>query len=249
MPHSLEKHLSETNRRLLELEKEIARLESDLQTAENQVNAFTAQIRSQLYPQIRRLQELAALYKAQKQAKKAKRLEQKKKGKRYQAPQGLKPIENATGKGAQSQETEAQAQARKRLFKEAIVQVHPDKFATEGAEVSERANELTRQLQELYATGDLQDLAGFHEHILSGNAMAHVPYQPTSVKDPAAMQAFLHQKRDELAKNLQTLQTSELYQVLQTYPNPLTFIPELKSQFEARIATFEKRTRQRKGKR
>ena len=224
MPSSLQKHTPETSRQILALEKEIARLEKELQVAETDVNAFTNQIRSQLFPQIKRIQELVALYKSQKQAKKAKRQEQKKKGKNYQPPQRIKPTKTARENGSKTQDSEAQALDRKRLFKEAIVQVHPDKFATEDAGISERAHELTRQLQELYETGDLQELKGFHEHILSGNAMAHVPYQPSSLKDPAAMLTFLQQKREELSKNLEELKTSELYHVLQTYENPLTFI-------------------------
>ncbi len=242
MSTSLQKTDPDPTGKVRELEQEIALLERELTEAETRINVFTAQIRAQLQEQIRRIGELVSLYKNQKQEKKAKRQAQKKKGKNYREPQNLQPSKNGSEKG---QKVEKPNRAElKRLFREAIVQVHPDKFATEEETLALKATELTRQLTELYQSGDLEELKGFHEHILSGNAMAHVPYQPDTVKDPAAMSNFLQRKRDELSQLIREIKTSELYHVLETYENPLTFIPELKQQFENRIAVFERRTRQ-----
>lgn len=246
MSFSLQKSGPELNNQILQLEREIAALEKTLSESEQKVNVFTAQIRNQLQPQIKRIQELVALYKKQKQEKKAKRLEQKKKGKHYQPPQQFPSPKNA--RETDEKTPEPNQQDLKRLYKEAIVQVHPDKFVNEDESKTERAHELTLQLNELYESGDLEELKGFHEHILSGNAMAHIPFKTASLKDPVSMLTYLQNKRAELLKNLQEIKTSELFQVLETYENPLTFIPELRLQFEARIAVFEKRTRQKKNK-
>ena len=70
MAGSLQKHETELNRQIKELEQEIAVLEKTLSEAEQKVNVFTAQIRNQLSLQIKRIQELVALYKKQKKEKK-----------------------------------------------------------------------------------------------------------------------------------------------------------------------------------
>src|SRR5688572_22577607 len=123
MPQSLQKFGPELNKQILELEQEIAVLEKTLSESEQKVNLFTAQIRNQLHPQIKRIQELVALYKKLKQEKKAKRLEQKKKGKHYQPPQQFPAPQNARVNGEKT--PEPNQQDLKRLYKEAIVQVHP----------------------------------------------------------------------------------------------------------------------------
>lgn len=223
------------------LEQQIHTLETQLTEAEQMVNVFETQIRSKLYNEIRRINELTALYKQQKRDKKAKRLEQKKRGKNYKEPQGVlktKPAGNAaTTPGSDEQ------QELKRLYKEAIVHVHPDKFANDGEHTSEKANALTVQLNAIYQSGDLQELKDFHEHILSGNAMAHIPYQPSTIADADALRTYLSRKRDELLQQLEALKEMHLYTVLQTYAEPLTFIDELRTQFVERILQLQKRTR------
>ncbi len=114
---------------------------------------------------------------------------------------------------------------------------------TDDARTNEQANALTVQLNALYQSGDLQELIDFHEHILSGNAMAHIPYQPSTIADPDALRTYLRKKRDELAQQLEALKQMHLYTVLQTYAEPLTFIDELRIQFVERIQLLQKRTR------
>jgi hypothetical protein len=244
MSRELYKPTPQPDKNIEALETEIALLEKELLTAETELNNFTTQIRQQLQGQIIRIRELTDLYKKQKAAKKAKRLEQKKKGKNYREPKEIM----STGNGMRNAEKPAMPdeQELKRLYKEAIRQVHPDKFANEGAEITERANALTVQLNEFYDAGDLEELQGFYEHIISGNAMSHVPYKPETVANPEAMLVYLQKKQKELQAALTEIKTSQLFDVLKTYEDPLTFIPELRQQFEERIAVLEKRTR--KGK-
>lgn len=223
------------------LELEITQLEAELNALEHNLNSFEALLRSQLRHEILRIAELTALYKQHKQDKKAKRLEQKKRGKNYQEPNGLKKL------AVKSPETDRlntnQLQQLKKLYKEAIVQVHPDKFAREGADKAGRANELTMQLNALYQQEDLEELSHFHQHILSGNAMSHVSFEPASVLDTEAMLRFLQKKKRVLEENREQLRQSTTFEVLSTYENPNSFVDELRDQFQQRIRQLEKRTR------
>lgn len=233
-------HNNSSNDSIRTLENEISELENELQEAEVRINAFEFKIRSQLHAQIRRVQELTALYKKQKQGKKAKRLEQKKKGKRYKEPRGIKKVNEIKSEAVLSVNEQ---QELKRLYKEAIVHVHPDKFINENEEKNQRATDLTVQLNSLYKSGNLEELNQFHEHIISGNAMSHVAFEPASIKDTVALLAFLQKKKNELADSLKETKASYTYVVLDTYNEPMDFIGELKIQFEQRIIQLERRTR------
>lgn len=240
----LQKYEPQPDEQLNKLEKEIAALEAELSQAEREVNTFVVQIRSRLHLQINRMHELADLYREQKKAKKAKRLEQKKKGKNYREPQGLKKAETGLQEKGKARPTEQQE--LKRLYKEAIRHVHPDKFVNEDADKNERATALTVQLNDMYESGDLDELKGFYEHIISGNAMSHVAFKPGTAANPAAILVFLQKKKQELKLALQEAKSSQFYNVLTTYPQPETFITEVATQFEERIKLLEKRTRKAK---
>ncbi|MBL0743154.1 hypothetical protein [Chryseolinea lacunae] len=222
------------------LETEIAALEQALGEAEVRVNTFERHIRTALHTQIVRLQELTTLYKKLKAEKKEKRRAQKKKGKNYQEPTAL--VRSARS-GQQNFPANADPEQLKRLYKEAIVHVHPDKFAQNDASLSDRATAMTAHLNALYDAGDLMELSALHRHILSGNAMAHVPYQPQTLMDPVAMVSYLQHKRDELKQALHDIRTMQLFEVLESYADPMQFIGELRVQFDERIQVFTKRTR------
>ncbi|HXA01524.1 MAG TPA: hypothetical protein VNW99_06010 [Cytophagaceae bacterium] len=231
---------SDSGERITELENEIDLLEKKLQGLESDLNGFESQIRSILQNQILRIRELTALYKEQKQGKKKKRVEQKKKGKNYKEPLGIKKLQNS--KDIDHQISPADQQKLKRLYKEAIVHVHPDKFAA-AEDQAEKANSLTVQLNSIYESGNMEALSQFHEHIISGNAMSHVPFKPESLADPQAMMIFLKKKKQNLVKALEEISQSQIYIVLSTRKDPLEFVEELREQFAYRISQLEKRTR------
>lgn len=221
------------------LEQEIAALETALQQTEHALNIFERQISVQLSSQIDRIRELTALYKKQQDNKKAWRLQQKKKGKNYREPVGLVKLKRKiTGDDPLDPEDR---QELRRLYKEAIMQVHPDKFSRESDLLSEKATALTVQLIDIYKGGNLDDLKDFHEHIISGNALSHVPFAPETVADPAALLVYLLKKRDEMIQMLEELKASAFHRVLTTYVDPFTFIDELRLLFEQRIVQLEKR--------
>jgi hypothetical protein len=164
------------------LENEISKLENDLQQKENEVNFFESKIRKELFLQIQRIKYLTKLYKEQKNSKKVKRQEQKKKGKNYKEVIGIKKIKSSKEKS--NLLTTNEREQLKRLYREAVVQVHPDKFSKDDQQKSEQATAITSQLNEIYASGDLTVLKDFYEHIVSGNAMSHIPYKLELLSDP-----------------------------------------------------------------
>jgi len=223
------------------LEQEIALLEAELLQLETSINVFQLQIRAALATQIQRIHELTSLYKNQKQAKKLKRLEQKKRGKNYQGPVGLKTI-HASSNNTNPVATEDQ-QELKRLFKEAIVKIHPDKFVNADEGLNRRATTVTAQLNEVYKSGDLEELNRLHEHILSGNALTYVPDQPKTINDLPAMTRFLRQKKLKLLQLMEEIKTSGIYGLFTGGKDIQILISELKTQFEQRIVLMEKRTK------
>jgi hypothetical protein len=224
------------------LEKEIAMLESEIQDVESIVNTFQSQIRLQLHRQIRRIRELASLYKSQKKTKKEKRLQQKQRGKNHKEPAVPKRLPMRSGNRLNANNVHE----LKRLYKEAIVHVHPDKFVQADADKNGKATALTVQLISLYEKGALDEMKDFHEYIISGNAMSHVPHEPASIEGPEVMINFLERKKQALIKMLGQNKELELYKVLKTYPEPRKFIYELDLQFQQRIIQLEKRTRIKK---
>jgi hypothetical protein len=223
------------------LEKEITFLEAELRELESNLNSFQSKIRSALTTQITRIRILTDLYKAQKQAKKLKRLEQKKRGKNYKEPVGLKV--NHASFTAQKLVSATDRQELKRLFKEAVVQVHPDKLIDADEDLNKRATDVTAKLNEVYQSGDLEEMNRLHEFIISGNALTYVPDDATSIKDIPAMIQFLQDKKRNLLQLIAEIKSLELYQLWADGKDSATIIAELELAFEQRIMVMEKRTK------
>jgi hypothetical protein len=223
------------------LEQEIVLLETELLNLEANINAFQFQIRCALSTQIRRIQELTNQYKNQKQAKKLKRLEQKKRGKNHREPIGLKT--NHASFTAINLVSAEEKQELKRLYREAIVQIHPDKLVGADEDLNERATAITVKLNEVYQSGDLEELNRLHEYIISGNALTYVADKPESVSNLQEMILFLQQKKKKLEALLHQIKTSPIYKLWLDRKDVSVLIAELKIEFEVRIAVLEKRTK------
>jgi hypothetical protein len=234
-------HIGRQEDKIRLLEDEIALLEKELKGVESDLNSFEYKIRFELRNQILRINELTVLYKKQKGDKKSKRLDQKKKGRNYKEPKELKKTNRSNSK--KDEQGFDEQQKLKRLYKEAIIHVHPDKFVNTSNDKTERANSLTVQLNDIYKRGNIEELNQFHEHIISGNAMSHVAFKPESIINPKALLAFLQNKKNEMIISIEQIKLSQTFLVLKTYSEPLKFIEELRLQFEERIAQLEKRTR------
>ena len=142
-----------------------------------------------------------------------------------------KNSENATSNG--------DLKEKKRLYREAMLFVHPDKFSMHNEKI-DLATEVTTKLIEIYQTGNLAELQIFHTYIFSGNAMMQFPeFSEKASKEDA----YLQNQLLKLEKQLKVAKTKLTYKVLTEYENPLIFIDELKEYYKDRIFKLKKRTR------
>jgi len=219
------------------LEKEISALEKELQQIDTGIRSLQVQIHNRYRSEIARIHELGDLHKGQRKQKQEKRRDQKKRGKNYKEPL---PDNNIQEEHSQKSPVSHEI---KQLYREAIVQVHPDKFVNEPEEKSKRSQELTIQLIDIYQKGDLEQLKLFHRYILSGSAMATA--HDTGFDSPAKGE-LLEKKRSDLLQAITEAKQSRFYEVITTYDDPQRFIDELSGYFSQRIVQLEKRTRVRR---
>ncbi len=229
------------NQSIAKLEQEIASFEEELRAAESKVRNIKSQIQARYQSEITRIHELYSLYKNLKRQKKEKRLEQKKRGKNYKEPSGLK--KNMKALPSDSTGGPDSLHELKKLYREAVVQVHPDKFINHPDQISKRSLDLTIQLIDIYQSGNLEKLKLAHRHIMSGYAMAGFNEDISKAPDPVAMKEYLIQKRDTLIRELTKVKESYFYQIVTTTDNLSEFIDNMAPQFHLRIRQLERRTR------
>ncbi|WP_299522781.1 hypothetical protein [uncultured Lutibacter sp.] len=220
------------------LKAQINLLEHELNVIEQKISSFEAILRSHLTNLLIEEQELTVLYKKLQKAKKEKRLAQKKKGKKFKEVAGLKVI---IDKNKADNNTDQQKE-KKRLYREAMLYVHPDKFSMNEGKI-DIATEITTKLIEIYQTGSLEEIQNFHTHIFSGNALMEF-MKPTSVTiDLTRKDIYLQKELEQLKIQLENVRTKHIYKVLTEYENPMIFIDELKEYYTDRIFKLKKRTR------
>ncbi len=220
------------------LREELSRLQAELSDVETKTRSFEAQLRASLGDLIVETHELYALYKQQKAAKKNQRLAQKKRGKNYREVAGLVRVEQAPAAAVESLED---ARERKRLYREAMLHVHPDKFSMREDE-SAAATEVTARLIEIYQSESLQTLRAYHAHIFGGQAGVTLGASAVAV-EVLSKDDYLAQEIARVREELAAAKGRHLYGVLSTYVDPLTFAEELRVYYEDRIARLKRRTR------
>lgn len=218
------------------LKAQISAIEAELNQIQQKTLAFETVLMTKLANELIEIQELTVLYKQQKKEKNLKRLAQKKRGKNYAEPIGLA----VTFKSLKPEIPVESAKEMKRLYREAMLQVHPDKFSLQD-EQQELATEVTIKLIEIYNSGDLKELKMYHRHILSGNVFetADTVVRTEGLSDDLYL-------KNELIKAEQQLQQAKekyTYKVLTEYLDPMTFISELKEFYTDKIYKLKKRTR------
>ncbi len=218
------------------LQKKIKALKLELQEVRERTLDFERLLVSKLGDLIVLEQELALLYKEQKLAKKEKRREQKRRGKNYD-PANSVPMATSKPPTAKNQEEEQQ---KKRLYREAMLHIHPDKFSLQRDQL-ELATELTTQLIEIYKEGDLASLEAYHAQIFSGNTP--LPLTPQPEKITKSEYEFLSLELDQLHKELHLAKNKQTYKVLVEYAKPMDFLIELKAYYADRISKLKRRTR------
>lgn len=220
------------------LKDQIEALRKELELIEQKTNAFENILRTSLADEIIEEQELRILYKKLQLAKKEKRKEQKRRGKNYRETIGIQKVIRQEKPVCKLNEQKEM----KRLYREAMLQVHPDKFSMQEDKI-ELATEVSSKLIDIYQTGNLNELRLYHAHIFSGNALnCQVDAEPMGTKI-IPPDLYLKQEKEQLEALLVAAKNRHSYKVLTEYPDPLLFIDELKFYYADKIAKLKKCTR------
>ncbi|WP_425657596.1 hypothetical protein [Tenacibaculum ascidiaceicola] len=222
------------------LQERIKNLETEIASVETKLFPFEQSLRNEISDLLVEERELVMLFKQQKKAKKEKRLAQKRKGKNYKEVTQVVPF----SKERVTQEKEHQKE-KKRLYKEAMLYVHPDKFSMQENE-QQKATETTTKLIEIYQNGSLEELEAFHAHIFGGNTAISFDKDILLIQKTTNSTSYLVKEVERLEKVLNDLLESYTYKVLTTYENPMSFVAELKTYYDDRIFKLRKRTRTKK---
>jgi hypothetical protein len=220
------------------LKAKIEILQQELNDVQQKTDDFEAILRSYLADIIIEEQELTVLYKKIQKAKKEKRLTQKKKGKNYKESEGVKVVSKKINVRISTDDQKE----KKRLYREAMLNAHPDKYSLNEEKI-DLATEVTTKLIEIYQNGTFQELQTYHTHILSGNALMNYGEESFSSKHKTIDDSYLKQELEKLEKLLAATKKKQTYKVLTEYKKPLTFIDELLEYYKDRIFKLKKRTR------
>ncbi|GGW27856.1 hypothetical protein [Arenibacter certesii] len=221
------------------LQDQINAIERELQEVVDRTLGFEKLIVAKLEDQIILEQELSLLYKQQKQAKKEQRKNQKQRGKNYSPTSTL----SLTTKEPTPLRNKEEQQQKKRLYREAMLFVHPDKFSTQRDKL-ELATEITTQLIQIYEEGDLATLQAYHAHVFSGNTL--LPSTPQPEKITGSGLDFLKMELARLQEALHLAKNKHTFKVLTEYKEPMDFLEELKAYYKDRISKLRRRTRTKK---
>src|SRR5690606_10289491 len=218
-----------------QLQAEINTLRSELRAITDRTAAFESALAPKIADYIIEEQELTLLYKQQRKAKKDQRNEQKKRGKNYRPPVDTSPVPIATPPLKDVREQ----QEKKRLYREAMLFVHPDKFSLQMDKL-DLATEITVKLIEIYRSGDLKTLRAYHAHLFNGNTLL-APVVQQKRTSQSGME-YLILERNKLIKDLELAKNKHTYKVLSTYDDPMLFLEELRAYYQDRIYKLKKRT-------
>lgn len=228
----------------LSLKAQIQALNEELRLIEQETQAFEAKLRTILVDMIIEEQELSDLYRRMQKAKKEKRLEQKKRGKNYKEPKGIRQISQKDNPAPSSKE---EIKELKRLYREAMLHVHPDKFSMNEDKI-DLATEITSKLIEIYNSENLEELQLFHSHIFSGNALQQPLDSIPKVLNSLPEELYLVRQKEKLEQKLAQAKNRPTYRVLKDYKHPMHFAEELKAYYSDRLFKLRKRTRKAKAK-
>ncbi|ANW95526.1 hypothetical protein AXE80_04175 [Wenyingzhuangia fucanilytica] len=215
------------------LQIEIKQLLSKIQSVKTETFEFENFLRNELESEIIEEQELSILYKNLQKAKKEKRLAQKKKGKNYKEPISVPVVSKITD------EEKVVLKDKKKLYREAMLFVHPDRFSNNEQDEN-LATEITTELIRVYKQGTLQELQQIHQQITSQKNLSSIQISQEKQLDTLEL---LQQKKNELEKELVQLQKRHTYIVLTTYANPKDYLQEVKAYYKDRLFKLRKRTR------
>ncbi len=220
-----------------DLKLKINVVKAEIDKIKTELNEFEAILRNFVLDDMIEEQELAAKYRNFQKAKKQKRQAQKRKGKNYQEPVGVV----ATQPKVATEEPEETKKERKRLYRETMLIVHPDRVGGDDRD-RESATEVTARLVDIYNSGNLEELQLFCAHIQQEQANSGIELPEINIENDAST-AYYQNELSKYESLLQELKSKHTYEVLTTYERPVDFAQELKDYYKDRIEKLKKRTR------
>lgn len=227
---------SSENQNEIAIQNKINELQKEYDAIESKLYLFENQLRLALEDCIIEAQELTVVYKKLKKAKKEKRFEQKKRGKNYKESSELtiSHYDNRKESVSPSEKIE-----RKKLYREAMLNVHPDKFSLNENQL-DLATNVTSNLIEIYKTGSLDDLKFYHSKIMRGVLLG---VDNKIVDNAVDVERYLKKQLLDIEDKLSSIKKKHTYVVLTTYNDPMSFIEELQEYYLDKIEKLKKRTR------
>lgn len=227
---------SSENLKIIEIQNEINRLQNEFDAIERKLHVFENQLRLALEDSIIEVQELTVVYKKLKKEKKEKRFEQKKRGKNYKESSELIILHE---KDLKNSDSSVEKKERKKLYREAMLNVHPDKFSLNETQ-QDLATDVTSNLIEIYKTGTLEELKFYHSKIMRGLLLDGENKINDNTIDH---ETYLKKQLLAIQNKLSSLKKKHTYIVLTTYENPMDFQEELQAYYQDKIEKLKKRTR------
>lgn len=232
-----------------QLKEDIRLLQLELDRIESMTDVFGTKIRTLFANEIVEEQELSILYREMQREKRDKRRAIRNK------QRGIKSVDTCLSSPKDTAESSSEASVPsvkrssdgkevKRLYREAMLKVHPDRFAHE-EELEDKAAEVTRQLIEIYQSNDLHKLKDYHAYIMSGHAILDNKLHGCNKSEHGSVKglSYLKKTKQTLEDELNKMKSEQLYIVLTTYSDPMTFMDEIRLYFDDRLMKLRKRTR------
>jgi hypothetical protein len=224
------------------IQSKIEQLEQELIHIKQQLRPIQNLIHQQLQQEIQQLARLSELHKKYQIDKKSKRKEQKQRGKNYKKPEpGIQILKPQASLNTKNGSTNPEL---KKLFREAIVKIHPDKINHKSEAITlQKATDLTAQLNQLYKNGDLDDLKLFYSTISQEFTISGKISTDDNIQSLTQHKNLLLKKQQKLITELDAIKTTRLFYCLSEEIQTIEFIENIRETLFAKIKKLERRTR------
>lgn len=224
------------------LKSEIELLDQELRELQQNLRPYENLIYEQLRNEFSQLAMLSELHKKYTKEKKQKRQEQKERGKNYKAAKNIIKA-SPTDRDISSKKDLIKADLKK-IYREAIIQIHPDKISHNSeSDKIEAATDLTSQLNELYKNGDLDQLKLFYYSLSQGHALPVNTDEDKEVNHAQEYRNLLLKAQSELELAIESLKASSYFQYYTAGKTPQEFSDDLRLTLLLKIKKLERRTR------
>ncbi|KAB7725991.1 DUF1669 domain-containing protein [Rudanella paleaurantiibacter] len=123
----------------------------------------------------------------------------------------------------------------KKLYREACMLAHPDKFM-DTPEKQERANNLMAQIADAYRNKDLDTVRAIWQRLQDGTAFGFDWNTPRNASVLNQIRGTLQARKDELTATIHRLQQSFIYTIITQYPDLSEYIASQRQQLQQDIA-------------